>query len=542
MRLLARSRRTPCTFARISARVSACLLAGFCLSEPEARTIAAATADDLKTKTGALTAGDTMLVAAGNYDLSTWDISDLRGTEKDWIVIRSAVQGKAVIRSTSACCNLVQMSDLAYVKFEGFEITMKDLNDGIDGINMTGKFSHHVIMDRLLIQGVTNNGISLFPDSAAFITLSNSEVRNTAGSGLYWGYPNRNTLHDILIQGNYIHHCPVNPAEPTNYGIQFKGWGYRSRILDNVLHDVGGTTRSGLIVYYGKKPLAGDVPSDRNIVAGNVLWNCRNEGITVMSDALIENNLVMDAGKGINIQTYGDESFTGTSAVENLAIRNNTVFRCRSANFQISGWANAAAGVSFTGNASYQDQASKTAFGGSLGKGTATGNVAFGTSSLAGAKAGRGLQDFMKAAADGKPGDLDFYPSADSPLLEAAADPGTLPARDFNGTARPIGAAGDAGAYERGAAANPGWAVKAGFKNGSQGSPVRRSERAPNAVPGGRKGSKAGAGAQGRAAGPLFSADGTFSPGTGTDEWDRPDDAGSFRDAKGRKAIFDAGP
>jgi hypothetical protein len=534
-------RAPPRISARPLARLLACLLAGFCLREPEARTVAAATAEDLKTKTGPLAAGDTLLVAAGNYDLSTWDISDLAGTEKDWIVIRSAAQGKAVIRSTSGCCNLVQMSDLAYVRFEGFEITMKDLNDGIDGINMTGKFSHHVVMDRLLIQGVTNNGISLFPDSAAFITLSNSEVRNTSGSGLYWGYPNRNTLHDILIQGNYIHHCPVNPAEETNYGIQFKGWGYRSRFLDNVLHDVGGTTRSGLIVYYGKKPLAGDVPADRNIVAGNVLWNCRNEGITVMSDAIIENNIVMDAETGINIQTYGDESFTGTSAVENLSIRNNTVFRCRSANFYISGWGNAAAGVSFTGNASYQDQASKTAFGGSLGKGTAAGNVAFGISSLAGTKAGRGLQDFVKAAADGKPGALDFYPSDDSPLLEAVADKGSLPATDFNGISRPQGAAGDAGAYERGAAANPGWALQAGFKTGSQGSPVRRVD-APKAGPRPSKGSKTGPGARGRAASPLFSSGESFRPGTGTHEWDLPDDAGPLRDANGRKAIPDAGP
>jgi hypothetical protein len=329
-----------------------------------------------------------------------------------------------------------------------------------------------VSMENLLIHDMTNNGISLYPDSAAFISLTNSEIHHTGGSGLYWGYPNRNTLHDILVQANYIHNCPADSLQDTHYGIQFKGWSYRSKFIDNVLHDVGGTSRSGLIVYYGKKPLAGDVPGDINIVSGNVLWNCRNEGITVMSDALIENNIVMDALVGINIQTYSDTSFQGTTAVENLTVRNNTVYRCQSTCIAISGWANAGTGVYFWGNAAYQDAAGKPAIQGSLGKGSAGGNVAFGTSSIAGTKAGTGLADFLRVTAAGAPASCDFYPSAASPLLEAVADAAKSPEKDFNGTARPQGAAADAGAYERGGAENPGWAIGPGFKSGSS-LPVR---------------------------------------------------------------------
>lgn len=440
--------------------LSLCLLALSSASDGEARIVRAATVGELQARTASLVAGDTLLVSAGTYDLTTWSLSELRGRADAWIVIRA--EGKAVVRGTSDCCNLVQIENVHYLELRGFELTLASPGTGGDGVNVRGTHVSHLRMADLYIHHVVNNGISLFADSADHVELVGSEISHATGSGLYWGYPGRDLVRDVLIQGNHIHHCPADPAEPTGYGIQFKGWGHRARILDNVLHDVGGTSRSGLIVYYGKRPLAGDDPADINVVAGNALWNCRNEGITAMSDARIENNVVFDAAIGINLQTYSDESFAGTTFVENLTVRNNTVFRCRSAALALSGWSASMGTVVLAANAAYQGAAG-TAISGQAGKAVVEGNIFLGASSLsAGAKAGAGLGDFMAVAAADLPPALDFYPSAASALLAADGDAAHCASADFNGAAREGPC--QAGAYHRRQAANPGWKIQPGFK------------------------------------------------------------------------------
>jgi hypothetical protein len=318
------------------------------------------------------------------------------------------------------------------------------------------------VFDSLYIHHMTNVGIGMWPDSATHITLRNSEIAHNTGSGLYWGYPNRNTIHDVLIERNYIHHCPI-AGQSTHYGIQWKGWCYRAVIQDNVLHDVGGSTRCGIVVYYGRKPFKGDVPADINIVRGNVLWNCRNEGITVMSDALIENNIVFDAVTGINIQQYSDESFTGSNYVENLAIRNNTIYRCSNTCISVGGWANAGPDVSLTGNVVYQDQAGKNAVtGGSVWLALLADNYYYGQSDyFTGFNAGNGLTDFTSVTESAQVPNLDFYPSASAPFIKAFTNPGI--AVDFNGTDRSRSLT-EAGAYTYTTPANPGWAIQEGFK------------------------------------------------------------------------------
>jgi hypothetical protein len=48
--------------------------------------------------------------------------------------------------------------------------------------------------------------------------------------------------------------------------------------------------------------------------------------------------VVFDAGIGIHIQTCDDESFAGPDFVENLIVRNTTVFRGRASCISVSGW------------------------------------------------------------------------------------------------------------------------------------------------------------------------------------------------------------
>lgn len=488
-----RARRSPFRIGGgpMSAAAALAALATLTVAPAAAKTYRATNANTLVSMTDQLVAGDTLAVAPGNYDVETWNLSSMAGTAEKWI--HFIAEPGAVIRSTDGCCNLVQIRESSYLHLKGFEITMAKANPGIDGINVSGSYSHHLLFEDLYIHAMTANGISVFSNKADHLELRNSELARMEGSGMYWGYPNRDIVSDIVVEGNYIHHCPVDPNQETDYGFQFKGWGHRARIVNNVFHDVGGTTRSGLIVYYGKKPLAGDDPKDVNVVAGNALWNCRNEGITVMSDAIVENNIVWAAGTGINIQTYNDTSFSGSNYVENLQVRNNTVFRCRSAGVSISGWANAAATVSFTGNAVYQATSGATAISGSLGKGISAGNVAFGQASIAGVTQGLGLADLVAATAANLPPALDLFPAVVSPLKDAV-DAQTCPDTDFNGTKRPQGAKCDAGAYEAAGALNPGWKIQEGFKSKGSGVPIRkrkppqgRRSHAPAADPDARR-------------------------------------------------------
>jgi hypothetical protein len=435
-----------------------------CLSPAPAAEYRVTNATDLKSRTALLQPGDTLTAAPGTYTLTTWDIT-VSGARTNWITIRG--ESNVVIKGTSTGANVIQFQNAHYVNFTGFEvISTAPASAGIDGVNIRGTATSHITFDRLNIHGMGNNGISIFATEASFITLRNSVIASNAVCGLYWGYPARDVVHDVLVENNYIHHCPSNSASATGYGIQFKGGCYRGRFVDNVLHDVGGTSRSGLIVYYGKTNPKGDVPDDMNIVRGNVLWNCRNEGITAMADALVENNIVFDAVTGINLQTYTDE-LGGPNYAENLVVRNNTAFRCSSSCLTVptSNWSSIGSNVCVTGNAAYRTSSTQAAISGSGGAARLSGNVRFGTSGLSsGAIAGNGLSDFLGVTASAVATNLNFYPSANSALTNKIASAQDWPETDFNGTARPYGVAVDAGAYERVSSANPGGAIRLAAK------------------------------------------------------------------------------
>lgn len=424
------------------------------------------TAANLTAKTALLQPGDELIASNGTYSLTTWNIQNLSGTRTNWITIRG--EGNPVIQGTSSSANVIQFQNAHYIILSNFEvISTAPATAGIDGVNIKGTESSYLTLDHLNIHGMGNNGISIFATEASFITLRNSEIASNITCGLYWGYPARNVVHDVLVENNHIHHCPLVSTTNTGYGIQFKGGCFRGRFIDNVLHDVGGTSRSGIIIYYGKTNPAGDVPDDMNIVRGNVLWNCRNEGITAMSDALIENNIVFDAVLGIHLQTYSDE-LGGPNYVENLVVRNNTAFRCSSACISVptSDWTPGTVGpnVAFTGNAAYQTNTTLKAISGTGGTGSErlASNVFYGASDLpaSAASAGKGLADFRNVTAATAVPNLDFHPSASSALTNRIFLVADMPERDFNGTPRPWGTAADAGAYEYTTTTNPGFALQ----------------------------------------------------------------------------------
>ncbi|RPI71505.1 MAG: hypothetical protein EHM45_23455, partial [Desulfobacteraceae bacterium] len=237
-----------------------------------ARTIRAANVSELQNAISNVIPGDTIILSPGVYELGNLNLTDIEATAAEPVIIEG--EDGALIRGTSTGANVIQISNCRYLTLRNLEITSTVPPGGaIDGIKLQGRPSDHITFERLHIHHVSGSGITIFNQRAHNIVLRDSEIAHCSNSGLYWGYPNRDIVWDTVIERNYIHHCPANASEAINYGIQLKGWSYRVRIEDNVLHDVGGTSRAGLIVYYGKSPLQGDVPADINIVRGNVLWN-----------------------------------------------------------------------------------------------------------------------------------------------------------------------------------------------------------------------------------------------------------------------------
>ncbi len=349
--------------------------------ETEAKTLRVNNVYDLSISISSLEPGDTLIVEAGEYKVSTLNIKNIAGSPGNPITIKA--EGTVTLLGISYDSNVVDMKEVHYLNFEGFSITSQaNQNDDIDGINISGEYSSNINFDDLNIHDVSGNGISVFVAQANNINLRNSEISNTTGGALDLGYPGKYIISDSIIEDNYIHHTPKLEIDKTSHAIQVHGGSYGIQILDNILHDVGGLDQSGIAVYYGKTPEKGDLDADKNIVRGNIIYNIRNEGITAGSDALIENNMVLNTKYGINIQTYSDESFGGKNYVENLNIKNNITFNCDEVCLNVSDWGYTGGNVSFVGNEAYQDYVGKNAIGGSTGKAVTKDNIYYGVSTL----------------------------------------------------------------------------------------------------------------------------------------------------------------
>ncbi|HSE92492.1 MAG TPA: hypothetical protein VLF19_04230, partial [Methylomirabilota bacterium] len=182
---------------------------------------------------------------------------------------------------------------------------------------------------------------------------------------------------------------------------------------------------------------------------GNVMWNC-GEAIQVVSDAVIQNNIILTSDVGITAAPHAQ-----VNGVRNVTIVNNTLYGhdvCLSI-----GWSGATNAI-LANNAVYCPSA--TAVSASLGSAVVRSNYI--TGSGASIDNVRFFAGGSATAAFANPAGRDLWPTASS-VLRNTADASFVPPRDFNETTRT--ASFDVGAYEtEGLASNPGWRVVAGFK------------------------------------------------------------------------------
>lgn len=390
--------------------------------------------EDIQSIIDGLQASDTLTLRGGVY-AGRIIIDGINGSAGAWITIRSAEGETAVIDGQWASINMVDFYSCSYVRLEGLEI-----RNGSDGIKFkVDAVSDHVVIDGCYIHDIANVGVNSQATDVSYLEVLNCEIANCGSCGLYWGQTGKIVRHS-RVASCYVHHCG---GTDTGYGIQIKPLSYANVIEDCVFHDVAGSTRAAIAVYYTDR-----ADADDNVVRRNAVWNVprydnstTTPGIWACADARVENNVVFDSGMGFHCNEWSGHT------VRDIEVVNNTFWSCASEGLYMSNGTNCVAW-------------NNGVYGCVIEEGT-------------GWSTGSNLQGLSAAGVFASTvfGDADFlYPAAGSPLLDAASG-AYAPAEDFNGTPRPYGSAPDAGAYEWTGNGNPGWTVGAGFKSGEAGAP-----------------------------------------------------------------------
>ena len=401
-------------------------------SKVEAASSRVTTATALTAAVAAVKPGDTITLAPGEYKISYLNLKNKSGTAAAWITIKG--ENGAIIKGTASDSNIIELENSNYIRLENLEITAGSLAKSIAGVRLAGAKTTNIELKKLNIHDVTGNGVSVFATDASNIKLINSQISYCADSGVYWGYPGKYVVHDSEISDNYIHHSPKDSNNNYHYGIQIKGGDYKINISRNIIHDAGSNLGSSLAVYYGRKALKGDSSADMSTISDNIIWNCRNECLTVMSDANVQKNLVFTGKYCFNFQSYSDESFSGKSAIENLVVADNIGMYCTVSNFNFIGFDQAVANtVSLVGNASYQKDSNKTAFSGTIGSINSSNNIYFGQSSFTkGAAMETDSERFVEKIGAINSPDIQLYPSLADAMTSALKGLGATPVKPIS--------------------------------------------------------------------------------------------------------------
>ena len=407
------------------------------VSIAQARVIELFPGDDFEAAAESLSPGDELVVHAGTYTHTRRIVIDVQGTAQQPVIIRGADgESRPVIRLGVFGHNVMDIVGARYLTLRGLEIA--DNNGVGDGVNLSGGPAY-VTLEDLKIHDVAV-GVNL-RSSMHHIVVRRTEIFDTTdtGEGMYIGcHQGDCSVSESIFENNWIHDT-LNATQGDGIEIKRGSWG--NIVRNNVIHD----TNYPCLILYGT-----DGNGSRNIVEGNVVWNCGDTGIQVAADTIIRNNVIVSGSDG----GLTAQSHVGISPA-NMEIVHNT-FVGGSPCLRINGW-NGAPNMVFANNAVYC--ATDYFQVGGLSGVEASGNVfepAPPSFPSSGYIVGRSeAQDFVDI------GNLNVYPTADSPLL-GQADPAYAVSVDFNGTAR--GSNPDAGAYEWSGTNNPGWTVAAGFK------------------------------------------------------------------------------
>lgn len=420
--------------------VAAAILA---IGHAGAASVYPASPDNYRRLLSQLRAGDTLMLAAGEYRRGL-PAHNLSGAPGRPIVIAGPEHSPAATFIARPGQNTVSIVDSRYVVIKN--LTLEANNLPVDGVKAErqSRFAHDITLENLIIRGHGNNqqtvGISTKCPAWNWVIRRNTIIG--AGTGMYLGDSDGSAPFVAgLIEGNLI-------VDTIGYNLQIKHQLARSDIpgmpvgrsttiiRDNVFAkpDAGSAELARPNVLVGHLPLEGAGAEDDYAVYGNFFYQNRHEALFQgEGNVAIYNNLFVNGhGDAIRIQPHND-------IPRRIAIAYNTVL------------ANGA-GISVIQKegAPQFPQVVRS-------------NAVFAGVPITGGQQAGNIEAPMDEAGSflnrpfAPPGELDLYPRrAWSRTMSDQTVPGTsLPdwKRDFNGRPR---LPGSIGAYS-GTGANPGW-------------------------------------------------------------------------------------
>jgi hypothetical protein len=270
-----------------------------------------------------LRAGDTLVLAAGEYD----NLSDvpglplfgLHGTPTQPIVITGPESGAPAVLLGRSTHNTVRLSDASHIVLRNFEIDGRNL--GGAGIAAQG-LAHHITIENLRIRGVGNDqqtvGISTV-GSTVWNWIVRRNVIEGAGTGIYFGNSDgRSPFIAGIIEHNLI-------RDSIGYNMQIKHQLPRPTNLAGmptapqktiIRHNVftksaansatGSLARPNLLV--GHFPLSGPGAEDLYEIYGNFFYQNPTSALFQGEGniAFYGNVMVNDFGSALTIRPHND--------------------------------------------------------------------------------------------------------------------------------------------------------------------------------------------------------------------------------------------
>ena len=371
----------------------------------------------LATAVAALAPGDRLDIASGTYSVNQWWNVVLQGTASAPIWIVAAAGANVVITRPDAAQNVINLAAqpgdrTEFVCLRGLEITG---GDTLIKLYRVGD----IWIDQCHIHDGSGVGIAANSADVDHLYITRNEIHDPGlpgdtSEGMYLGANSSASrmVHSIIAL-NHVHHCGGTQGD----GIEVKQGSHTNWIAENLVHD----TNYPCLIAYGTDGLG------LNLIERNTLYTSNDNTMQVQGEAIVRNNLIMDAaGTGFQSQDHQGQT-------RDLVFVNNTIVtRGRATN--LTSW-NGRAGMVLANNVIYSRDAESIRFPSGSSGVTLSGNVTLGAvqGAATGSVPGVGLADFVQVAWDASL--RDAHPAPGSSFL-GAADPAHAPAIDLDGASR----------------------------------------------------------------------------------------------------------
>ncbi|HIJ51867.1 MAG TPA: family 16 glycosylhydrolase [Planctomycetes bacterium] len=261
--------------------------------------------------------GDELVLHRGVYSQNGRRAVTAKGTHTRPILIRAAEGEKPLL--TRPADNIDKHNNIEFVDCSYLIVRGLRFQGGSSGVRFIR--GHHITFEECEIFETGNNALTMNSGNCdSFVIRRNhihhtglSQSGHTEGEGMYIGVHNGSRITtNTLVEVNYIHHLR-STSNGGNDGIEIKFGSYGNTVRDNVIHDTNiGRQYPGIFVYGGGPRV--------NIVEGNVIWKA-GEGIQVVSDAVVRNNIIFDcSATGITAAPHA-----AVPQIRNVKIVNNTI-------------------------------------------------------------------------------------------------------------------------------------------------------------------------------------------------------------------------